>query len=58
VEFDTWKAAQRLLREYGDKAEAECDARADFHKMEGDEATAEQWRKLKGDVATLRMHSN
>lgn len=56
--LDTWETARRLLREYGDRAEAECEARATYHRMQDDKATAEEWRKLKSKVAILRTRSD
>ena len=47
--------ARRLLREYGDRAEDECDSRASYHDMQGDEAAAQQWRRLRVTVQLLRQ---
>ena len=53
--LDIWDTARRLLSEYGKAAEAECDARASYHRMQGDKPIAEHWRKLKSNVAVLRL---
>ena len=39
--------AEKLLRDLGDGAEAECDARASYYAMQGDTAVAEGWRRVK-----------
>jgi plasmid stabilization system protein ParE len=52
---ETLDMARRLLREYGDRAEEECDSRASYHEMQGDEDAAEQWRRLRTAVQLLRQ---
>jgi hypothetical protein len=55
VWMDAMTMARRTLREYGDNAEAECDARAQYHDMNGCPAVAEQWRRLKRTVRLARQ---
>jgi len=52
--LNAWEIARRLLQDYGEAAEAECDARASYHAMQGDPAAAEQWRRLKRTVQLAR----
>jgi len=47
--------ARRLLREYGERAEEECEARASYHDMQGDQAAAEQWQRVRQAVQLLRQ---
>ena len=48
-------SAKRLIREYGDRAEEECDARAGYHQAQGDPDLAEQWRLIREMVKRLRQ---
>lgn len=50
-------AAERLIREYGDRAEAECEARCDYFKMLGDDGSAEEWRNIKAALGLLRTRN-
>jgi len=38
--------AQRLLREYGGRAEQECRARAEYHEVQGNASEAIYWHKI------------
>jgi len=49
-----FEAVQRMLREYGQHAETECDARARYHAMQGDEIAANHWQILRDRIAALR----
>lgn len=51
------EAAQKLLRDYGDRAEAECDARARACDLQGDQAVANGWRRVKEMLPSLRCES-
>ena len=53
--MDVWETARRLLREYGDGAEDECETRATYHEMQGDKVAAEQWRRIKLTVQLVRQ---
>lgn len=48
------ETARQMLREYGDRAEAECESRASYHEIEGDQEAAMHWRSLKQAIAKLR----
>ena len=52
-----WDTAQRLIREYGDCAEAECEARCRYFKMLGDDASADEWQKVKSTLGLLRTQN-
>ena len=52
--LDLWRAAERMIREYGPSAEEECEARAGYHQMQHDEPEALRWRLIKGLVERLR----
>ena len=54
VEIGVRQAAERMLREYGADAEAECEARASYHDMQGDDAVAEGWRRTRDLIVLLR----
>jgi hypothetical protein len=51
---ELWRAAERLIRNYGMSAEEECDARIAYHQMQRDDVEAHKWRLIKGLVQRLR----
>lgn len=53
--MDALQTAQRMMREYGDHAEDECDARSSYHQLNGDLEDAARWRILKQAVILLRQ---
>jgi hypothetical protein len=40
-----WQTAERMLREYGNSAQEECESRASYHEMQANPAMAESWRR-------------
>jgi len=52
--MDALETARQMLREYGDRAEEECESRASYHELEGDKEAAMQWRVLKQAILILR----
>ena len=52
-EIDIWRAAQLMLRRYGEKAEAESAARADELALVGDDEGAATWRRIMAAVLQL-----
>ena len=52
-EIDIWRAAQLMLRRYGDKAFEESAARADELVAAGDDNGAAVWRRIIFAVAQL-----
>ena len=52
-EIDIWRAAQLMLKRYGDKALQESSARADELVVAGDEDGAAVWRRITAAVAQL-----
>lgn len=55
MQIGIWETAQRLLREYGDMAERECDARAVHYAMQGDKAVADGWRRVQETIGRIRL---
>jgi hypothetical protein len=49
-----WDSAQRMLREYGDRADAECDARRSYYEMLGDTNAVEEWKRIRIVLTQLR----
>jgi hypothetical protein len=52
-EIDIWRAAQLMLKRYGDKAVGESAARADEFAAAGDEDGAATWRRITNAVGQL-----
>ena len=52
-EIDIWRAAQLMLKRYGDEALKECAARADEFVAAGDDNGALVWRRITTAVAEL-----
>jgi hypothetical protein len=52
-EIDIWRAAQPMLKRYGDKAAEESAARADELAAAGDEDGAVTWRRITNAVGKL-----
>ena len=52
-EIDIWRAAQLMLKRYGDKARGESIARADELVAAGDDNGAAVWRRITAAVAQL-----
>ena len=52
-EIDIWRAAQLMLKRYGDEALKECAARADELVAGGDDKGAAVWRRITTSVAEL-----
>jgi hypothetical protein len=52
-EIDIWRAAQLMLKRYGDKAIEESAARADELVAAGDDNGAVVWRRISAAVAEL-----
>ena len=52
-EIDIWRAAQLMLKRYGDKALDESAARADELATFGDQDGATTWRRISDAVAQL-----
>jgi hypothetical protein len=52
-EIDIWRAAQLMLKRYGDKAVGESAARADELAAAGDEDGAATWRRITNAVGQL-----
>jgi hypothetical protein len=50
-EIDIWRAAQLMLKRYGDRALEESAVRADELALAGDDAGAATWRQI---IAVLR----
>ena len=48
------QAAEKVLSEFGLRAEAQCDARASHYAMLGDTAVAEGWRRVKEHILAQR----
>ena len=53
AEIDIWRAAQLMLRRYGEKAEEESAARADELASAGDDDGATTWRRIMAAVTQL-----
>lgn len=52
-EIDIWRAANLMLKRYGDKALEESDARADELAAAGDDNGAATWRRITHAVEQL-----
>jgi hypothetical protein len=52
-EIDIWRAAQLMLKRYGDQAQAESAARVDELVAAGDDNGAAVWRRITFAVAQL-----
>jgi hypothetical protein len=52
-EIDIWRAANLMLKRYGEKALEESAARADELESDGDDNGAEVWRRIMDAVAQL-----
>jgi hypothetical protein len=52
-EIDIWRAAQLMLKRYGDEALKESAARADELVAAGDDNGAAVWRRITAAVAQL-----
>jgi len=52
-EIDIWRAAQLMLKRYGEKAEAESAARAGKLASAGDDDGATTWRRIMAAVTQL-----
>jgi hypothetical protein len=52
-EIDIWRAAQLMLKRYGDKALEESAARADELAAAGDDGGVTTWRRITHAVAQL-----
>jgi hypothetical protein len=52
-EIDIWRAAQLMLRRYGDKALEESATRADELAAAGDHDGADTWRRISAAVMQL-----
>jgi hypothetical protein len=52
-EIDIWRAAQLMLKRYGDKALEESSARAEELAFAGDDNGAAVWRRITAAVAQL-----
>jgi hypothetical protein len=52
-EIDIWRAAQLLLKRYGEKALDESAARADELTLAGDDDGATTWRRIMAAVTQL-----
>jgi hypothetical protein len=52
-EIDIWRAAQLMLKRYGDKALEESPARADELAATGDDDGEATWRRIMAAVAEL-----
>jgi hypothetical protein len=55
VETGIWTTAERILREYGETAEQECESRASYHEMQGDPAAMKNWRRIRDIIPRLRL---
>jgi hypothetical protein len=54
-EIDVWRAAQLMLKRYGDKALEESTARADELTAAGDQNGAATWRRI---IAAIEQLAN
>jgi hypothetical protein len=52
-EIDIWRAAQLMLKRYGDQALKECAARATELTLAGDDGGAATWHRIMEAVAEL-----
>jgi hypothetical protein len=52
-EIDIWRAAQLMLKRYGEKALDESAARADELALAGDDAGAATWRRIMAAATEL-----
>jgi hypothetical protein len=52
-EIDIWRAAQLMLKRYGEKALDESAARADELTLAGDDDGATTWRRIMAAVTEL-----
>jgi hypothetical protein len=52
-EIDIWRAAQLMLKRYGDQALKESAARANELALTGDDDGAATWRRIMAAVAEL-----
>jgi hypothetical protein len=52
-EIDIWRAAQLMLKRYGEKALEESAARADELALAGDDDGATTWRRILAAVTEL-----
>jgi hypothetical protein len=52
-EIDIWRAAQLMLKRYGEKALEESAARADELALAGDDDGATTWRRIMAAVTEL-----
>ena len=54
VRAEIWDTARELLRDKGDKAEAECDARQAKAEADGDLFSANSWFHIRQAIGRLR----
>jgi len=52
-EIDIWRVANRMLKHYGDDAEAESAIRMQELALSGDSAGAEVWRRVTDAIRQL-----
>ena len=51
---EIWDTARHVLRDFGNKAELECDARITHMETAGDLFAANSWRHIRNVVGRLR----
>jgi hypothetical protein len=58
VQIGVIEAALKLQRTYGDQAQKECDSRTSYYAMQGDQAVAKGWQRVKEHLQTLRARKS
>ena len=53
-EIDVWRSAQLMIRQYGDAAVSEADARATALTEQRDSAGAAVWRRIREAIGRLQ----
>lgn len=53
-EIDVWRSAQLMIRQYGDAAVSEADARVTALTEQGDSAGGAVWRRIRQAIEQLQ----
>ncbi len=53
-DIDIWRSAQLMIRQYGDAAVSEADARASALNEQGDSAGGAVWRRIREAIDQLQ----
>ncbi len=55
-EIDIWRSAQLMIRQYGDAAVSEADARASALTEQGDSVGGAVWRRIRAAIHQLQQN--